>query len=50
MNELEWLLFASVGLSWLVANMVLRRAEHWQLVQVPNQVLSQSFRAVEDDR
>ena len=36
MNELEWLLLASVGLSWLVANMVLRRAELWQLVQVPN--------------
>ena len=29
MNELEWLLLASVGLSWLVANMVLRRAELW---------------------
>jgi len=36
MKELEWLLLASILLSWLVASMVLRRAEHWQLVQAPN--------------
>ncbi len=36
MNGLGWLLLASVGLSWLVASMVLRRAEPWQLVQSPN--------------
>jgi hypothetical protein len=36
MNGLGWLLLASVGLSWLVASMVFRRAEHWKLVQVPN--------------
>ncbi|BDX22485.1 glycosyltransferase WbpL [Polynucleobacter sp. TUM22923] len=35
MNRLGWLLLASVGLSWLVASMVLRWAEHWQLVQSP---------------
>gem|GEM_PF-7063897 len=36
MNELEWLLLASILHSWLVASMVLRWAEHWQLVQSPN--------------
>ena len=33
MNGLGWLLLASVLLSWRVASLVLRRAEHWQLVQ-----------------
>jgi Fuc2NAc and GlcNAc transferase len=41
MNELEWFLLASILLSWLVASMVLRRAEHWQLVQSPTYRSSQ---------
>jgi UDP-N-acetylmuramyl pentapeptide phosphotransferase/UDP-N-acetylglucosamine-1-phosphate transferase len=41
MKELEWLLLASILLSWLVASMVLRWAEHWQLVQSPNHRSSQ---------
>lgn len=36
MNGFGRLLLASVLLSWLVASMVLRWAEHWQLVQSPN--------------
>ena len=35
MNELECLLLAGILLSWLVASMVLRLVEHWQLVQSP---------------
>ena len=37
MIRLGLLLLGSVGLSWLVARMVLRRAEHWRFVQLPNQ-------------